>query len=92
MPSVAAGIFPSSASEMDALLGFEGTRKPDNVIVPTPGRNKVEWKPTANVTIVYEEHPYDVGAPISHTGPHWHLTTPVEDHTRYLPGDPFPNR
>jgi len=91
MPSAATGKFPNTPAEMDALLGFEGTRKPDGVTVPTPGRNKVEWKPTANVTIVYEEHPYDVNAPAFHRGPHWHLTTPAGHHVRYLPGASFPN-
>lgn len=91
MPSVAAGKFPNTPAEMDALLGFEGERKPDGVIKPTPGRNKVEWKPSAHITITYEEHPYHVHAPAFHRGPHWHLTTPAGYHVRYLPGDPLPN-
>ena len=63
MPNTVAGKFPNTPEEMDVLLGFEGTRKPDGVVVPTPGRNKVVWKPAAGVTIVYEEHPYDTNAP-----------------------------
>ena len=84
-------MFPNTPAEMDVLLGFEGERKPDSTTVPTPGRNKAEWRPAANIVIVYEEHPYDITAPAYHRGPHWHLTTPGKNHVRYLPGDPFPN-
>jgi hypothetical protein len=85
----ATGKFPNTPAEMDALLGFGGERIADR---PTkPGRNKVIWKPVANIKIIYEEHPYDLGAPAMHTGPHWHLDTPAGQHIRYLPGDPFPN-
>ena len=70
MPNVTGGKFPDTAAEMDALLGFEGERKPDGVIKPTPGRSKVEGKPSAHITIVYEEHPYHVRAPAFHRGPH----------------------
>ncbi len=55
MPSAAAGKFPNTPAEMDALLGFEGERKPDGVIKPTPGRNKVEWKPSAHITPFIED-------------------------------------
>jgi len=91
MLRAATGKFPNTPEEMDALLGFDGERKLDKVIPPTPGRNKVEWKPAANIKIVYEEHPYDLAAPAYHRGPHWHLTTPAGDHVRYVPGDPLPN-
>jgi hypothetical protein len=91
MSSAATGMFPNTAAEMDALLGFEGERIPDKIIPPTPGRSKVEWKTSASVKIVYEQHPYHLNAPVRHRGPHWHLTTPAGNHTRHLPGDPFPN-
>ena len=84
-------MFPNTAAEMDALLGFEGTRTADKLIPPTPGRGKVVWKTAANIEIVYEEHPYHLNAPTRHRGPHWHLTTPAGNHVRYLPGDPIPN-
>lgn len=74
---------------MDILLGFQGERKPDGPV--TPGRNKVEWRPAPNIRITYEEHPYDVGAPARHRGPHWHLDSPAGYHVRYLPGDIMPD-
>jgi len=80
--------WPTSAAEMDDLLGTQGTCVPD--LPSTPGRGKVVWRPSDNVKIVLEKHPYDVGAPSSHTGPHWHLSTPGKDHVRYLPGQPLP--
>ena len=82
-------MFPNTPAEMDVLLGFEGERIADGL--STSGRNKVVWKPGANIVIVYEEHPYDTNAPAYHSGPHWHLTTPGKDHVRCLPGEPFPN-
>ncbi len=89
MRRAATGKFPNTAAEMDTLLGFYGERVADGPL--TSGRNKVIWRPAANVKITYEEHPYDVGAPARHRGPHWHLDTPAGYHVRYLPGDPFPN-
>ena len=84
----ATGTFPNTPAEMDALLGFAGERVAD--LPSTPGRGKVVWRPSDRVMIVYEQHPYHVGAPAFHIGPHWHLDTPTESHKRYLPGDPFP--
>ena len=89
MLNVAAGVFPSTAAGMDTLLGFHGERIADGSL--TAGRNKVVWTPSLSVRIIYEEHPYDVGSPAYHTGPHWHLDTPTGNHIRYLPGDPIPN-
>lgn len=89
MPSAAAGTFPNTAAEMDALLGFQGTRVADGPF--TPGRNKVIWVPAAGIKITYEEHPYDVASAASHRLPHWHLDTPGHRHIRYLPGQPIPN-
>jgi hypothetical protein len=80
--------WPSTAPEMDKFLSMEGTCIPD--LPSTPGRGKVVWKPSDNVKIVLEQHPYHPGSPPSHAGPHWHLSTPGKDHIRYLPGDPIP--
>jgi RHS repeat-associated protein len=85
----AARLWPSSAGEMDQLLGMEGRRISDGPA--TLGRNKVVWQPSQNTTITFEQHPYDQGAPAWHTGPHWHLDAPgVPPHERYLPGEAFP--
>jgi RHS repeat-associated protein len=80
--------WPNTPEEMNDLLGVEGERISDGAT--TPGRNKVEWKPSDNVTIVHEQHPYHSDAPEWHRGPHWHLDTPNEKHKRFLPGDPIP--
>jgi hypothetical protein len=40
--------------------------------------------------ITFEQHPYDVGAPASHSGPHWHVDWPGAKHKRFSPGDKFP--
>ena len=82
-------MFPNTAAEMDNLLGFEGEHIADGPF--TSGRNKVVWKPAANIKITYEQHPYDVRSASSHRLPHWHLDTPAGIHIRYLPGDPIPN-
>ena len=84
----AAHVWPETAEEMDEMLGIEGTRVPDGPT--TPGRNKVTWEPNAHTKITFEQHPYDQGAPDSHTGPHWHLDTPAGSHERYFPGEPIP--
>ncbi len=80
--------WPNTPEEMNDLLGVEGERIPDGAT--TPRRNKVEWKPSDNVTILHEQHPYHSDAPEWHRGPHWHLDTPNEKHKRFLPGDPIP--
>jgi len=80
--------WPGTASEMDDFLGVTGTRIPDTAA--TPGRGKVVWKPSDNVKITLEQHPYHPNAPAWHRGPHWHLDTPGQSHARYLPGDPIP--
>jgi hypothetical protein len=86
---MATGMFPNTAAEMDAFLGFEGERIADRSF--TPGRNKVVWHPTANIKLTFEEHPYDLSSMASHRLPHWHLDTPTGYHIRYLPGDAIPN-
>jgi RHS repeat-associated protein len=80
--------WPNTPEEMDDLLGVEGERIPNGAT--TPGRNKVEWKPSDNIMIVHEQHPYHSDAPEWHRGPHWHLDTPNAKHQRFLPGDPIP--
>jgi RHS repeat-associated protein len=80
--------WPKTPEEMDDFLGLPGTRKADGP--NSPGRDKVEWKPSDNVKITYEQHPYHANAPDWHKGPHWHLDTPGAPHKRYLPGDPIP--
>src|SRR5712692_9455294 len=80
--------WPTTPGEMDILLGMRGKRFPDTPY--TPGRGKVEWRPSDNVTIVYESHPYHPHAPDWHRGPHWHLDTPGVRHRRFLHGDPIP--
>ena len=89
MPSAVTGKFPNTPAEMDALLGFYGVRVPD--LRSTPGRNKVVWRASIDIKISYEEHPYHLRAPAFHRGPHWHLDTPTIQHTRFMPGDLFPN-
>jgi len=79
--------WPDTPEEMDQRLGFEGRRIPDGP--DTPGRNKVEWKPSSDVNIVYEQHPYHTNAPDWHRGPHWHLDDPGAHHQRRLRGDPL---
>jgi RHS repeat-associated protein len=81
-------VWPKTAEEMDELLGFPGTRKPDGPL--TPGRDKVEWRPNSNTKIPHEQHPYHPDAPDWHRGPHWHLDTPGQLHRRYVPGDRIP--
>ncbi|QYO65715.1 RHS repeat-associated core domain-containing protein [Leptolyngbya sp. 7M] len=80
--------FPKSPERMDDRLGVPGRRIPDGP--GTPGRNKVEWKPSDKVKITYEQHPYHPTAPKWHRNPHWHVQWPGQRHTRYLPGDKFP--
>ena len=82
-------MFPNTPAEMDVLLGFEGERIADGPF--TSGRNKVVWKPSADIKITFEEHPYDVHSAPSHRLPHWHLDTPAATHIRFLPGAAIPN-
>jgi hypothetical protein len=79
--------WPDTPEKMDDFLGMKGTRIPDGPT--TPGRGKVEWQPSENVKITFEQHPYHPNAPAWHRGPHWHLDTPAATHARYLPGDPI---
>jgi RHS repeat-associated protein len=79
--------WPSTPEAMDDMLGVEGERIPDGPL--TPGRNKVIWD-LGQSTITYEQHPYDVGAPDWHSGPHWHLDYPGRRHQRFKPGDKVP--
>jgi hypothetical protein len=81
--------WPNTPEEMDELLGVEGKRVPDGPT--TSGRGKVKWKPSDNLTITYEQHPYDLGAPDFHRLSHWHLSYPGQPHTRgACPGTPIP--
>jgi RHS repeat-associated protein len=81
--------WPKTASEMDDLLGVQGSRIPD--LASTPGRNKVIWQISDNLKVTYEQHPYHSNAPVSHSGPHYHLDYPGSTHAGpYLPGDPLP--
>ena len=80
--------WPATAAEMDDFLGVQGTSIPDGPT--TPGRGKVVWRPSDNVKITLEQHPYHPNSPPHHAGPHWHLDTPGKPHVRYLPGDPIP--
>lgn len=82
------GRFPNNPAAMDDALGFPGRRIPDRP--ETPGRNKVEWKPSDKTKITFEQHPYHPNAGDFHKKPHWHVDTPGRRHKRYLPGDPFP--
>ena len=93
------GYFPTTPEEMDEMMGFEGERWPDidmGTGEPKPGRGRVTWEqttPNGKVKVTYEQHPYDVGAPDYHTGPHWHVVwpgVPRGSHPRYGSGDPFP--
>jgi RHS repeat-associated protein len=79
--------WPSKPGDMDKFMGFEGERVPDGSYT---GRNKVVWRPSDNVKVTYEEHPYHTNAPDYHRGPHWHYDAPGVKHRRYLPGDPIP--
>jgi hypothetical protein len=89
------GRFPGTAEEMDELMGFRGTRRPDfnpQTGQPLPGRGRVDWDistPLGRLRITFEAHPYDVGAPDFHVNPHWHVHWPGMPH-HFLPGDPFP--
>jgi len=65
-------LWPSTAEESDAFVGVTGTRIPDSPT--TPGRSKVPWKLSDDLAVTYEQHPYDLGGPLSHTGPHWHMS------------------
>jgi hypothetical protein len=89
VPFNLSGVFPATPAEMDAILGLVGTRVPD--LPPTPGRDKVVWKPAAEAKITCEQHPYHLDAPEFHRRPHWHVDTQTIHHERYLPGDPFPD-
>ena len=81
--------WPQTPEEMDGFMGFEGRRIPDRP--STPGRNKVEWNPSNDLTITYEQHPYHPDAPDFHRLPHWHLSYPGERHTPGArPGTPIP--
>jgi RHS repeat-associated protein len=81
--------WPKTANEMDDLLKVKGNRIPD--LPSTPGRNKVIWQISDNLQITYEQHPYHPGAPISHSGTHYHLDYPGNPHAGpYVPGDPLP--
>jgi RHS repeat-associated protein len=79
--------FPDNPLDMDDILGVEGTPKLDTPL--TPGRNKWMWDLGQSV-ITFEQHPYDVGAPAWHSGPHWHVDWPGTRHKRFSPGDKFP--
>lgn len=80
--------WPRTSREMDEFLGFDGERIADTP--STSGRNKVIWRPSENIKITCEGHPYDVNAPEWHKDLHWHLDTPGGDHIRYVPGEPIP--
>jgi hypothetical protein len=73
---------------MDKMMGFKGERIPDGPT--TPGRSKVVWKPTSHIKITFEQHPYDVGSPAYHSGPHYHIDMPGTTHARFIPGQPLP--
>ena len=79
--------FPHNPLDMNDILGFEGTPKADGPL--TPGRNKWFWD-LGNMLITFEQHPYDVGAPDWHRGPHWHVDWPGRRHARFCPGEKFP--
>lgn len=80
--------WPSTADEMDDMLGVPGRKVPDG---PTrPGRDKTVWRPSDNVKITRERHPYNPDAPDWHRDYHWHLDTPDNPHQRFLPGDDIP--
>jgi RHS repeat-associated protein len=79
--------FPDNPLDMNDILGREGTPQPDGPL--TPGRNKWLWD-LGQTIITFEQHPYDVGAPASHTGPHWHVDWPGTKHKTFSPGDKFP--
>jgi RHS repeat-associated protein len=80
--------FPNTPEGMDNFLGMEGQRIPD--LPSTPGRNKVQWKPSDQMKITYEQHPYHPNAPDWHKGPHYHVDWPGTEHRRFLPGEPIP--
>lgn len=88
LPEAGVARWPATAAEMDELLGVRGTSIPDGPT--TPGRGKIVWRPSDNIKITLEQHPYHPNSPPQHAGPHWHLDTPGKPHVRYLPGDPIP--
>jgi RHS repeat-associated protein len=80
--------WPSSVEEMNEILGVVGEKIPD--LPSTPGRNKVVWNLSDNLKIIFEQHPYHIGAPELHAGPHWHISWPGSEHLRFISGDPMP--
>ena len=81
--------WPDTAEEMDQRLGIEGERIPDPL--GKEGRAKVVWRPSEQIKITYERHPYHPNAPSWHRGPHWHLDSPgCRPHVRFLAGEPLP--
>jgi hypothetical protein len=58
--------WPNTPDEMDEFLGMPGTKIPDGPT--TPGRDKVQWQTSDDVTITFEQHPYHTDAPDYHTG------------------------
>lgn len=82
------GVWPRTPQEMDHLLGFRGTSRPD--LASTPGRNKVVWEPATGVRITFEQHPYHSTAPAFHCGPHWHLDYPGVRHQTFVPTELMP--
>lgn len=95
LPAIGCGLvalpvrtWPSTAGEMDELLKMPGKQVPDGPT--TPGRGKIEWRPSDKIKIIFEQHPYHPNSPPKHSRPHWHLDTPGKPHIRYLPGDKIP--
>jgi hypothetical protein len=82
------GVWPRTPQQMDQLLGFRGTSRPD--LPSTPGRGKVVWEPSAGVRITFEQHPYHPTAPAFHCGPHWHLDYPGVRHQTFVPTELMP--
>jgi RHS repeat-associated protein len=83
----ASNTWPTSPSQMDQILGVPGVSRPDGPY--TQGRGTIVWRPSSNLTIKYECHPYDTTAPIFHRGPHWHLEGPLGPNGRPLFRDTF---
>jgi RHS repeat-associated protein len=84
----AQNVWPKTAREMTEILGVPPRQIPDSP--KTPGRDKYEWRPSDNIRIIFERHPYHEDAPPYHKDYHWRIDWPGVVHKRFLPGDAMP--
>lgn len=75
---------------MDKMLKTPGRKIKD--APKTPGRNKMKWKVSDDISVTFEQHPYHKTAPIEHSGPHYHIEAPKlgYEHTRFRIGEVLP--